>query len=75
MIGARNERPLADNLAATTWSLTPEERVALDEVSASPLPYPYWHQDYCDADRVKEPEGERPVSGVTRSSGMNGCRE
>ncbi|MFF7377691.1 aldo/keto reductase [Streptomyces massasporeus] len=58
VIGARNAHQLADNLAATTWSLTPEERAALDEVSAPPLPYPYWHQDYCDADRVKDAEGE-----------------
>ncbi|MEW2288052.1 aldo/keto reductase [Streptomyces sp. NPDC047841] len=56
VIGVRNEAQLTDNLAATRWSLTPEERAALDEVSAPPLPYPYWHQEYCDADRVREGE-------------------
>ena len=44
IIGARNEAQLRDNLAAATWRLSPEEMTRLDEVSALPEPYPYWHQ-------------------------------
>jgi aryl-alcohol dehydrogenase-like predicted oxidoreductase len=44
VIGARNEDQLRDNLAAVTWRLTPEEIARLDDVSALPEPYPYWHQ-------------------------------
>lgn len=51
IIGARNQRQLADNLAAATWSLTGAEVERLDEVSALPLPYPYWHQRKFAGDR------------------------
>jgi aryl-alcohol dehydrogenase-like predicted oxidoreductase len=51
IIGARNERQLADNLAAATWSLTADEVARLDTVSALPLPYPYWHQQKFGAER------------------------
>ena len=44
ILGARNEAQLRDNLAAVTWQLTAEEIARLDEVSALPEPYPYWHQ-------------------------------
>ncbi len=44
VIGARNEEQLRDNLAAAGWRLTVEEMARLDEVSALPEPYPYWHQ-------------------------------
>jgi aryl-alcohol dehydrogenase-like predicted oxidoreductase len=44
IIGARNARQLEDNLAAATWRLTTAEIARLDEVSALPEPYPYWHQ-------------------------------
>ena len=44
IIGARNEEQLRDNLAAAGWRLTNEEMARLDEVSATPEPYPYWHQ-------------------------------
>jgi aryl-alcohol dehydrogenase-like predicted oxidoreductase len=44
IIGARNEQQLCDNLAAASWTLTVEEVTRLDEVSALPEPYPYWHQ-------------------------------
>jgi hypothetical protein len=33
-----------DNLQAATWRMTPEEVQRLDEVSATPMIYPYWHQ-------------------------------
>ncbi|MFB3776270.1 MAG: aldo/keto reductase [Bryobacteraceae bacterium] len=44
VIGARNEEQLRDNLAAASWRLTAEEIARLDEASATPEPYPYWHQ-------------------------------
>jgi aryl-alcohol dehydrogenase-like predicted oxidoreductase len=44
IIGARNEQQLSDNLAAANWTLTDREVESLDEASALPLPYPYWHQ-------------------------------
>ncbi|MHA6630960.1 aldo/keto reductase [Pseudonocardia sichuanensis] len=44
IIGARTPEQLEDNLDAASWELTAEEVARLDEVSARPLPYPYWHQ-------------------------------
>jgi aryl-alcohol dehydrogenase-like predicted oxidoreductase len=44
IIGARNESQLRDNLAATGWSLAPEQLKALDDASRMTMPYPYWHQ-------------------------------
>lgn len=43
IIGARNQQQLQDNLAAADWVLSKEEIKRLDQVSALPLPYPYWH--------------------------------
>jgi aryl-alcohol dehydrogenase-like predicted oxidoreductase len=51
IIGARNEAQLRDNLQAATWELTAEEVRLLDEASALPLPYPYWHQQKYGAER------------------------
>ena len=51
IIGARTEQQLRDNLAAANWSLTDAEVERLDEVSALPLPYPYWHQQKFAGDR------------------------
>ena len=44
IIGARNEQQLKDNLGAIGWSLTEEQIKRLDAASATPKPYPYWHQ-------------------------------
>jgi diketogulonate reductase-like aldo/keto reductase len=61
IIGARHERQLRDNLAAATWTLSDDEVRSLDEASALPLPYPYWHQQKFAGDRnpiarhVREP--------------------
>jgi len=44
VIGARNEEQLRQNLGAVGWTLTPEQVKTLDEASAAPLAYPYWHQ-------------------------------
>jgi aryl-alcohol dehydrogenase-like predicted oxidoreductase len=44
IIGARNERQLRDNLGALGWQLTAEQMKRLDDVSATPMTYPYFHQ-------------------------------
>lgn len=44
IIGARDEIQLRENLGATGWSLTPEQIARLDQASATPKIYPYWHQ-------------------------------
>src|SRR5215204_3606430 len=52
IVGARTEEQLADNLAAADLRLSEEERARLDEVSAPPLLYPYWHQARTASDRL-----------------------
>ena len=52
VVGARTEAQLADNLAAASLALTPEEVARLEEVSRPPLLYPYWHQAWTAADRL-----------------------
>lgn len=44
IIGARNEEQLRANLGAIGWNLTPEQVAKLDDASAVPRAYPYWHQ-------------------------------
>ena len=44
IIGARDEHQLRDNLGAVGWSLTSEQVAKLDQASAVPKIYPYWHQ-------------------------------
>jgi aryl-alcohol dehydrogenase-like predicted oxidoreductase len=44
IIGARNEQQLRDNLAAASFTLTPEQVAKLDEASEPQVAYPYWHQ-------------------------------
>jgi aryl-alcohol dehydrogenase-like predicted oxidoreductase len=44
VIGARNEEQLRSNLGAIGWNLMKEQIAKLDTASATPLPYPYWHQ-------------------------------
>ena len=52
VVGARTEEQLADNLMAAELSLSDEERQRLDDVSAPPLLYPYWHQALTASDRL-----------------------
>ncbi|MET8745880.1 aldo/keto reductase [Streptomyces sp. NPDC004728] len=52
VIGARTEEQLAENLAAADLVLDPAEQGRLDEVSAPPLLYPYWHQAKIASDRL-----------------------
>ena len=51
IIGARNEEQLRQNLDAVGWSLTAEQIAALDNASAVPIAYPYWHQRQAAPDR------------------------
>jgi aryl-alcohol dehydrogenase-like predicted oxidoreductase len=44
ILGARTEEQLRDNLATAQWSLAAEEVARLNDASALPEPYPYWHQ-------------------------------
>jgi hypothetical protein len=46
------QRKLADNLEAAELELSEEERRRLDEVSALPLIYPFWHQAKTASDRL-----------------------
>ena len=45
IIGARNEEQLRQNLAATGWTLTPDQVARLDKASEVKRIYPYWHQE------------------------------
>ncbi|HEX9012858.1 MAG TPA: aldo/keto reductase, partial [Anaerolineaceae bacterium] len=44
IVGARNAEQLRANLQAASWQLSDEEMRRLNEVSAVPAGYPYWHQ-------------------------------
>jgi aryl-alcohol dehydrogenase-like predicted oxidoreductase len=52
VVGARTDEQLADNLKAADLRLTEQEQATLDEVSAPPLLYPYWHQAKTASDRL-----------------------
>jgi aryl-alcohol dehydrogenase-like predicted oxidoreductase len=52
VLGARTEDQLRDNLAAANVELSKEEVAQLDDVSAQPLLYPYWHQAATSAGRL-----------------------
>jgi aryl-alcohol dehydrogenase-like predicted oxidoreductase len=54
IVGARTDEQLADNLAAATLKLTPEEHARLEAVSRPPLIYPFWHQRNSASDRLGE---------------------
>lgn len=52
IVGARTEAQLADNLKAADLKLSDAERKRLNEVSAPPIIYPYWHQLQTAKDRL-----------------------
>jgi aryl-alcohol dehydrogenase-like predicted oxidoreductase len=54
IVGARTDEQLADNLAAASLQLSPEEEARLEEVSRPPLLYPFWHQAKTASDRLSE---------------------
>ena len=51
VIGGRNRDQFQDSLGAAELVLAPEERARLDAVSAPPVIYPYWHQNWTAAAR------------------------
>ncbi|HKU98025.1 MAG TPA: aldo/keto reductase [Vineibacter sp.] len=51
VVGARNEQQLRDNLGAVDFQLSPEQVKRLDDASARPMVYPYWHQQSTYAER------------------------
>jgi aryl-alcohol dehydrogenase-like predicted oxidoreductase len=52
VIGGRTEAQFKDNLAAVELKLSADERQRLDDVSAPPVLYPYWHQLMTASDRL-----------------------
>ena len=52
IIGARNPDQLADNIAATSVKLTPQELASLDSASALPPEYPGWMLNRQGMDRL-----------------------
>jgi len=54
IVGARTDEQLADNLAAATLELAPEEHARLERVSRPTLIYPFWHQRATAGDRLSE---------------------
>lgn len=46
VIGGRSEDQFRDSLGAVDLRLTDEDRSRLDAVSAPPVIYPYWHQNW-----------------------------
>lgn len=52
IIGATKPEQLEDNLKAVEWDMTPDEVKRLDEVSATPKPYPHWMFEYTKRDRM-----------------------
>ena len=51
IIGAKNDKQLADNLAATELTLTAEELASLDVASALPMEYPGWMVGWQNRDK------------------------
>jgi aryl-alcohol dehydrogenase-like predicted oxidoreductase len=51
VVGARNEAQLKDNIGAAAFTLSPEQVKRLDEASARPKIYPYWHQQTTYSER------------------------
>ncbi len=64
IIGARNEEQLVDNLGCVDAPLSDAERARLDDVSALPLIYPYWHQANTAAERLSP--GDESLLGQRR---------
>jgi aryl-alcohol dehydrogenase-like predicted oxidoreductase len=52
IVGARTPEQLRDSLSASELQLTDDEVAALDDVSGSPLRYPFWHQRNTSSDRL-----------------------
>ena len=66
VVGGRNAAQFSDNIAAVDLTLTDEESRRLDEVSAIPMIYPYWHQQNFARDRFGAADRalHRPIPGA-----------
>lgn len=71
ILGARTEAQLTDTLATPDVVLEREERERLDRASATPLPYPMWHQVLNTSDRMRPID--RWFAGLDRSSESDGA--
>jgi hypothetical protein len=69
IVGARTEAQLRDTLATPDVELERDERERLDRASATPLPYPVWHQVLNASDRMRPID--RWFAGLDRSSGSD----
>ena len=52
VFGARTIEQLRDNIRTTEWSLSPEEKERLDQLSAPTKTYPHWYFDIYRKDRL-----------------------
>ena len=68
IIGAKRMEQLDDNLGAIDLELTKEETAQLDEVSATPVPYPAWMHSLGD-DRL--PGTARDLAAMLKKSDSN----
>jgi aryl-alcohol dehydrogenase-like predicted oxidoreductase len=66
VVGGRNQEQFSDNIASVGLKLTDDERRRLNDVSAIPMIYPYWHQQNFARNRFGA--GDRalhPISDAT----------
>jgi len=53
VIGARNDKQLAENIEVSGWRLSKKEVKQLDDVSSPPNLYPHWYFDIFRKDRMR----------------------
>ncbi|HTW10283.1 MAG TPA: aldo/keto reductase [Acidimicrobiales bacterium] len=68
IVGARDALQLSQTLPAADLELTPQELARLDAVSASPLPYPLWHQAKTVSDRFSDADRLAIVASQARQN-------
>lgn len=66
IIGAKNTDQLTDNIKAAELSLTMEQLDRLDEVSATPKPYPQWMIERQERDRLAPASFSPNQASVTK---------
>lgn len=68
VVGGLTEAHFRDNIAAAELELTPEETRRLDDVSAIPSIYPYWHQFNFARDRFSDADWALQRNYVTQDA-------
>jgi aryl-alcohol dehydrogenase-like predicted oxidoreductase len=53
IVGARTDEQLKDNLAAASWTMSDEELQRLNDLTVPRILYPYWHQQFSAAGRLR----------------------